>query len=241
MKTVAIIQARLGSKRLPGKVLRELAGRPMIHWVVDRISKCKTVDAVVVATTRHEHDDRLVGYCNELGWNVVRGSENDVLSRYVLAAEKYEAGRIVRITADCPLIDPEIVDQVVNKLAEDNRNDYASNFFPKRFFPRGLDAEAFTMAALEKVDQLSIEAKFREHVTLKIYSQPEGFRITSVCNSKDQSNLRWTVDCLEDFELVSKIVNHMDRGDFSFQDVIAAYEDHPEWHLINQNTKQKAA
>jgi spore coat polysaccharide biosynthesis protein SpsF len=241
MKTVAIIQARLGSTRLPAKVLRSLGGRPMIDWVVERTSQCETIDEVVVATSREWLDDPLVEHCEKQNWNVVRGSEQDVLSRYVLAAEKFQADNIVRITADCPLIDSQVVDQVVTKLVEDVRNDYACNFFPNRHYPRGLDAEAFTMETLEKVDQMAIDKNSREHVTLKIYRQPVDFRIVSICNSTDQSKYRWTVDTQEDFDLISQIIEHFASNDFSYSEIIAAYGEHPEWRRINQDVQQKVA
>lgn len=245
MKTVAIIQARLGSTRLPGKVMRPLAGRPMIDWVVNRTQVSTQVNQVVVATTTESSDDPLVEYCEQRDWAVVRGSEQDVLSRYVLAAEKFGADNVVRITSDCPLIDPQIVDDVVSKLLEHPANEYACNFFPDRRFPRGLDAEAFTMETLERADQLAIDPAHREHVTLMIYRHPERFRIASVTHEIDLSNYRWTVDTAEDFALVEKVMTSIQAmglaEDAGLEQFLQLFKQNPDWHLINQSIVQKVA
>ena len=166
MKTVAIIQARLGSQRLPGKVLRQICGKPMIERVHQRVQRCESIDQTVVAISDSDADDPLAEYCQSKAWNVVRGSENDVLSRYVLAAETFQADRVVRITSDCPLIDPQTVDMVANAL---QGHDYACNFFPQRLFPRGLDAEAMTIEMLHRLDD---HAKSPRHRDCLLYTSP---------------------------------------------------------------------
>ena len=242
MKTVAIIQARLGSIRLPGKVLHQICGQPMISRVVDRVAQCKNIDEIVIATTEEERDDLLVDFCKQQGWNCIRGSEMDVLSRFVVAAEKYDADTIVRVTSDCPLVDPELVDQVVDSLGDDY--DCACNFFPQRLYPRGLDAEAITRETLLRLDREARDPRHREHVTLKMYEQPSSFRIASVLNRLDHSYLRWTVDTKEDLELVQTIFTHfsnVDQTEFGYADVMRALSKNWQWCHINREISQKVA
>ena len=159
-RTVAIIQARLGSTRLPGKVLRDIAGKTMIQRVVERVQQANTLDEIVIATTNEPADQELVDFCESQSWNVFTGSEYDVLDRYVKTAKEYSADRIVRITSDCPLIEPTIIDQVVNSLGH---HDYACNFHPLRRFPQGLDCEILTRSTLEKIDQLANQQRKVAH------------------------------------------------------------------------------
>ena len=147
MKVVAFVQARLGSTRLPGKVLLDLAGEPMLARVMERLGRSKTLDEVVVVTSDLERDDPLVDLCEDRDWLVGRGSEQDVLQRFHKVAEERKPDVVVRVTSDCPLIDPEVVDLVVNRLL-DERADYAANVVEPRTWPRGLDVEAFTFQAL---------------------------------------------------------------------------------------------
>lgn len=244
MKTVAIIQARAGSQRLPEKVLLDIAGKPMLDHVVDRIRSCKSIDQVVVATTIACSDDPLVQHCIDRNIDVVRGSEDDVLSRYVLAAERFSADNVVRITSDCPLIDAGIVDDVVDALVHGVDADYACNFFPQRLFPRGLDAEAFTIETLRRMDADTIEARHREHVTLWAYEHPMSFRIASVSNRVDHSRLRWTVDTQQDMDLVRRICQYfadLDVETYGYADIMKALSKNWHWCQINQNVKQKVA
>ena len=197
MKNVAIIQARLGSSRLPAKVLRDIQGHTMLHRVVTRVQQCKYIDQVVVATSDEEADRPLVEYCDDEGFDVFEGSHLDVLSRYTDAAIALKADNIVRITADCPLIDPGVVDQVIIKLMADPFLDYTCNFFPVRRFPRGLDAEAFTLETLLQANKMAFDPPEREHVTLQIYRNPSLYAIGSVQPREDHSSLRWTVDTMD--------------------------------------------
>ena len=239
--TVAIIQARLGSDRLPGKVLLDLDGQPMVNWVVRRVRRAKSIDQVVIATTDHPRDHRLVEYCKRQDWPVFVGPEHDVLTRYMGAAEKFSATQIVRITSDCPLIDPAVIDDVVGLFNRSDDFDYCCNFLPNRTFPRGLDVECFSQAALKHADRLATTTELREHVTLAIYRNPTQFRIGSITSQQDFSDCRWTVDTQDDLHLVQSILAAFHDDRFSWRDIIQAYENHPCWHQINSHIRQRAA
>ena len=236
MKTVAIVQARMGSTRLPGKVLMDVAGVPMLARVVTRLGQAKSLDGAIVATSTDVADDAIAGFCSERGWACFRGNLTDVLDRYYRAAQGVGADRIVRITADCPLIDPAVVDRVVAALAA---ADYSSNVVPVRTFPRGLDVEAFTFAALERVWRDDADPASREHVTPYICRHPETFRIIGVEHDVDQSHHRWTVDTAEDLDLVRCIYGHFGRDDSAWKDVLPLFDQHPEWVAINRHVEQK--
>ena len=238
VKVVAIIQARMGSTRLPGKVLLDLAGKPMLERVVNRVGRARRIDELVVATTTQPGDDRLAEFCGARAWPFFRGSESDVLDRYYHAARKFGAQTVVRITSDCPLIEPEMIDRVVAEL-EDGASDYACNILPRRTFPRGLDVEAFTFEALERSWREDTNPAWREHVTTYIQRHPELFRIRGVLNEVDYSSHRWTVDTPEDLELVRKIYHHFGHDDFSWHDVLKLLESHPAWSKINRHIEQK--
>jgi spore coat polysaccharide biosynthesis protein SpsF len=184
-------------------------------------------------------DQPLVQYCREEGFDVFEGSHLDVLSRYAEAAIAYQADNIIRITADCPLIDPDVVDQVIIKLIADPFLDYACNFFPQRRFPRGLDAEAFTSATLLQANKAAVDLPEREHVTLQIYRNPSMYKIGSVQTKADHSSLRWTVDTADDLTLINSIYQHFGVRRFRWRDVIDAYRENPHWRTINQNIIQK--
>jgi len=240
MKIIAIIQAHMGSIRLPGKVLLDLTGEPMLAREMKRLSRAQTLDKAVVATTVNPADDVIVSLCNESGWPYFRGSEEDVLDRYYRAAVDYEAEIVVRITSDCPLIDPEIVDHVVREFLERQPEvHYASNIFPKRTFPRGLDTEVMRFDVLEQVWREDGNPAWREHVTPYIQRNPGLFHIHGIMNKVDYSQMRWTVDTPEDLTFVRCIYNHFGRDQFSWQDVLAVLKEHPEWLKINQHVQQK--
>lgn len=239
MKNVAIIQARVGSTRLPGKVLRDVNGMTMLDRVMRSVMRCQYVDEVVVATSDSPMDLAVVNHCRDFGYRVFAGDHLDVLSRFVKAATQFEADRVVRITADCPLIDSQIIDQVVIQLENDPLLDYACNFFPNRKYPRGLDAEAFTLETLKLADKLSREASQREHVTPQIYQNPALYRIGSVQPRQDNSHLRWNVETAEDLQLVNLIFKHFGHRRFHWRQVLDAYDSNPHWLSINQKTTQK--
>jgi len=197
---VAIVQARMTSTRLPGKVLMDLAGAPMLVRELERVRRAATIDEVVVATTTNATDDPVAEVVAAHGARVFRGDEHDVLGRYLGAAREVDAGVVVRITADCPLIDPGVVDRVVGAL--DREADYASNVVV-RTFPQGLDCEALHRDTLERVGRLATSAAAREHVTWLIYAErPELFVRRDVTDPEDNSDLRWTVDRPEDLDRV---------------------------------------
>jgi len=237
---VAIIQARTGSTRLPGKVLEDLAGEPMLARVVDRTRRAKTLDATVVATTIQPVDDAIVRLCKERGWPFFRGSEEDVLDRYYHAASAFRANVVVRITSDCPLIEPEIVDRVVNEfLSHYPEVEYVSNSL-QRTFPLGLDVEVMSFGALKKAWQEDNNPAWREHVTPYIWHHPQKFKIRNVANDMDYSHMRWTVDTIEDLTFVRKIYNYFQNDTFSWREVLHLLEMHPEWLEINRHVQQKA-
>jgi spore coat polysaccharide biosynthesis protein SpsF len=236
--TSAIIQARMSSTRLPGKVLLDLAGEPMLARVVERTRRARTIDRMIVATTVESEDEPIVELCRSRGWTVSRGSRDDVLDRYYQAAVADEADPIVRITSDCPLIDPEIIDTVVKRL--DGTADYASNINPRRTFPRGLDVEAFTFAALSAAWRDDREATGREHVTPFLYRHPERFRIALVeADRPETASHRWSVDTPEDYELMQRIYSHLGRREFNWLDVLNLLDQHQDWCEINRHVAQK--
>lgn len=240
MRVVGIVQARMGSTRLPGKVLRELAGRPMLAWVCERLSCSRLLDGVGVATTVLPADDAIDALCRARGWQVHRGSELDVLGRFRDAASKWDADVIVRVTSDCPLIDPQVVDMVVATfLAVVPTSDYASNTLT-RTYPRGLDVEVFSRVALEKAALEDADPATREHVTPYLYRHPDVFRLVDVKNAVDLSAHRWTVDTPEDFELVRRILDVLGGRPFATRDVLELLAKNPEWLALNASVLQKA-
>ncbi len=238
-RVLAIIQARMGSTRLPGKVLLDLAGKPMLERIVSRCRQASTLDEVLVATTTQPADDRIADLCAAHNWPGFRGSEDDVLDRYYRAALQQQAEIVVRITGDCPLIDPEVIDLTVKKFLEHGALDYASNSLDRITFPRGLDVEVMSFNALTRAWHEDHNPAWREHVTPYIYRHPEKFRLLSVTNEVDYSHLRWTVDTPADLALVRKIYEHFGGDDFSWRQVLALLAQHPQWLEINRYVAQK--
>ena len=240
MKIIAIVQARMGSTRLPGKVLRELAGKPMIARVLERVRRAESVDEIIVATSDLPGDDPLAEWLAASQHACFRGSERDVLARFSGAAAQTGADAIVRITADCPLIDPGVIDAVVAAFRAD-QFDYASNVLPRRTFPRGLDTEIFTRTALEIAAREATDASDREHVTPFIYQHPERFLLQGIETDADFSEHRWTVDTPKDFELIEKIYRALGDAEFSWKDVLRLIGEHPAWSEINRHIAQKTS
>ena len=242
MKTIAIIQARMGSSRLPGKVLLDICGQPMLARVVSRVSQASALDEVIVATSTSRDDDQLALFCERYSWSCFRGSQLDVLDRFYRAASAFRADVIVRVSADCPLIDPEITDQVAAAVIyASGQYDYAANMLPPRTFPRGVDVEAFTFEALERTWHEAEDASSREHVTPWIYHNPDRFRVVAIKNDTDESEHRWTVDVPEDLEVVRLIFGHFGSTEFRWRDVVDACRQNPEWFRINAHIQQRAA
>jgi len=223
MTVVAIIQARMTSSRLPGKVLMDLAGRPMLDRVVRRAQAARRVDAVWVACTTGRADDPIARWCETNGVSVFRGSESDVLGRFVAAAEAAKAAIIVRLTADCPLLDPAVIDATIAALDEAGGScDYAANVL-ERSYPRGLDTEVFTRDALDRMDRIGTSAAAREHVTIPARLEaPEAFRVRSVRAEVDASDLRWTVDTADDLAFVRRVYQALELGERirSYQEIV---------------------
>lgn len=238
MNTVAIIQARIGSTRLPGKVLLPLLGEPVLAHVVRRVGRAARVDTTIVAATSSERDDAIAALGAAYGWMVVRGSEEDLLDRYLQAARASAADRVVRITSDCPLIDPAVIDEVIAGL-DDGEVDYASNSLEPRTFPRGLDVEAMPLRTLERAGREDRDPASREHATPYIYRHPELFRLRAIRNADDCSAHRWTLDTPEDFELIRRIYDAAGRDDFSWADALAIVEANPDWSALNRHVRQK--
>jgi spore coat polysaccharide biosynthesis protein SpsF len=237
-RTVAILQARTGSHRLPGKVLMDLRGEPMMARVVTRASRAESLDRVVVATSTLPGDDAIESLCRERGWPVHRGSPDDLLDRYHQAAVAEGADVVVRITCDCPLIEPEVIDRTV-RLFRESGVDYASSGGPPRSFPRGLDTEVCSFAALERAWREDKDPAWREHVTPYIYRHPELFTMKGLVDDTDRSTMRWTVDTPEDMAFVRRIYESFDDDRFTWRQVLALLERHPEWLEINRSIAQK--
>lgn len=233
-KVVAIIQARVGSTRLPRKVQKSIAGRPMLWHVIERVKRAKLVDEVVLATTSKEEDKPLLDLVKESGIKGYAGSDEDVLDRYFQAATQFGADVIVRITADCPLIDPEIIDKVVKHFL-DGDFDYVTNTL-KPTYPDGLDVEVFSYEALRKAWGEARMASEREHVTPYIRKHPELFRFRNVEHEKDFSSMRWCVDTEKDLEFVREIYKRLyGKGKiFGMREVLNLLEKHPELMEINK-------
>lgn len=241
MKVVCVIQARMGSTRLPGKVMKDLYGKTLLCHDIERVKQAKFLDDFVIATTEAETDDCIVNEALKCGVKVFRGSEEDVLSRYYYAAKKNSADIIVRITSDCPFIDPHVIDEMIEFFEKGNYDIVTNvgNDLSKRTYPRGLDAEVFTYAVLEEAYKNAKERYQREHVTPYIYEQAK--RIFYYKNSADYSCHRWTLDTEEDWKLIQKLYEQLYHGkhDFYLSEILAVMEANPEFFEINKGIEQK--
>jgi spore coat polysaccharide biosynthesis protein SpsF len=243
MKTVAIIQARMSSTRLPGKVLKVAEGRTMLDRMVERVRRASQVDEVIVATTTDPSDEPIVELCRKLGIDVYRGSLQDVLDRFYQAAVLYHADIIVRLTGDCPLIDPVLIDDVVCALV-DQHADFACNRLPPpmaRTYPIGLDVEACTFAALERAWKEATEKHEREHVLPYLYAVPGRFKVVQLDYKEDLGMMRWTLDTPEDLQLLQQVYVRFDgRNDFTWLDVLALFKKEPQLAEINGQVHHKS-
>ena len=241
MKVVAIIQARMGSTRLPGKVMKEILGKPVILWDLDRISQSKLIDEIVVAIPYGEENDVIVDTIKEYNDKIIiaRGSEDDVLDRYYQAAVQTNADVVVRITSDCPLIDPVVIDRVIEQFLN-NDCDYCSNSLT-RTYPRGLDTEVFSFKALEEACNEATKDYEREHVTPYIIENPDKFKLLNVANDIDLSHLRWTLDTKDDFKFISAVYKNIypKKQLFLMDDVLELLDREPELIDINNHIEQK--
>jgi spore coat polysaccharide biosynthesis protein SpsF len=247
----------MGSSRLPGKVLQDIAGRPMLARVVERTRRAGRVDEVIVATTSDALDDPMAEYCESQSYTCFRGSTYDVLDRYYQATRQYKADMVVRITADCPVIDPALVNEVV-KVAMVGQYDFAANRLPLpwgRTFPIGLDTEVCSLAALERAWKESAEDYQREHVMPYLYEgtkltaesgwlstgvSPRGFKIALLNHVPGYGSLRWTVDTSQDLEFIRQVFTRFEgRDDFTWEEVLELIHAEPQLMEINADVQHK--
>ncbi|KAF3362075.1 hypothetical protein PHSC3_001386 [Chlamydiales bacterium STE3] len=239
LRVIIIVQARMGSTRLPGKVLKEVLGKPLLTHLIERLKKSKLAKQIVIATTKLPEDDLIEQLANDQQVSIFRGSEDDVLERYLLAAREVQADVIVRITSDCPLMDPEIVDKGIGLfLSHFPQYDYVSNTL-YRTYPRGMDVEVFSMKALETAALLARNPAEREHVTLYLVNHPERFSLSNFTCSQNHAFYRWTVDTEEDFRLVSQLFEMSLPAFPTLESLLLLNKEHPELHLINSHIEQK--
>jgi spore coat polysaccharide biosynthesis protein SpsF len=232
LKIVAIIQARMSSTRLPAKVLADICGKPMLHYVVARARRACALSLLAVATSDQATDDAIVDFCQTSDVPCFRGSRDDVLDRYYHAAKYFQADVVVRLTADCPLLDPAIIDKVVETFVA-GQFDYASNT-QELTYPDGLDTEVFTWKTLEIAWHEARLPSEREHVSPYIIKNTGRFRIGSIKHNQNLSHIRWTVDQRQDLELVRQIYRRLgDNPNFRLDDVVNLYREHPELNSIN--------
>lgn len=228
----------MGSTRLPGKVLKSVCGKPLLYYSIARSSLSKYADIVIVATTNSEEDDQIVDWCKKNGIAFFRGSEEDVLDRYYQAAKKFNLNTVIRITSDCPFVDPRIIDMLV-LILQNQGLDYVSNRINKRTWPHGLDAEAMTFEALEKVWRHATSQDEREHVTPYIMRHPELFKTLEVPYIKeDLSHIRLTVDYAEDLEFSTILMEEMMKKqgiEFSWKNIVKTLKCKPELSDINKH------
>ena len=240
-KVVAIIQARMGSTRLPGKVMKKLVDKSVLAHVINRVEQSKLIDEIVIATTELERDEVIVKEAKKLGVNYYRGSEENVLSRFYYSAQENNADTIIRITSDCPLIDPYIIDELVRFYQE---NDYdlvtnAGSDLSQRTYPRGLDVEVFSFELLKTAFNNALKDYQLEHVTPYIYENKD--KIYYYKNDSDYSQYRLTLDEEADWKLIKKIYKKLYKGEHNFylNDIIRVLEKESDLKDINQNIEQK--
>ncbi len=263
-RIVAIIQGRMSSSRLPGKVLADIAGQPMLTRVITRTSRAQTLDEVIFATTTDASDDPVAEYCDFSGIPYTRGSLFDVLDRYYQTAKQAKADVVVRITADCPVIDSDLIDDVVNTVISDQSSvsskqfDFAANRLPPpwgRTYPIGLDTEVCTFAVLKRAWKEAKEPQHREHVMPYFYEgvklitdnrplstgiSPRGFKVALLHHTTDFGDYRWTVDTPEDLEFMRQVYSHFDgRDDFSWKEVLDLVHHEPKLMEINAEVQHK--
>lgn len=231
---VGITQARMSSSRLPGKVLKPILGHPMASYQLERTKRSQLLDKSILATSTDVSDNPLVDYFEQNNQPVFRGSLNNVLNRYYECAKLHNATHVVRLTADCPLIDPDLIDKTIEQHLK-NGNDYTST----AGFPVGMSVEVFRFSVLEKAYYEAKLRSQREHVTLFIYQHPELFKLGHHTNTTNLSHLRWTVDYPEDFEFVSQIYQKLfpKNPQFSMNDVLSLLEKEPPLIKINAHMK----
>lgn len=241
MKIVAIIQARMGSTRLPGKILKKVLEKPLLEYQIERVKRAKLVDEIVIATTTNNSEQPIIDFCEKHSILYYRGSEEDVLSRYYEAAKEYKADTIIRLTSDCPIIDPVVIDKIIEYYTDNQPlYNYVSNTI-NRTYPRGYDTEVISYKALENVYQRATSKSEKEHVTSYVFQNPHLFHIEQILNGTDHSNFRLTVDTYEDFVLISKIITSLypSKPTFDHRDIMQLLHEKKEWLQINAAINQK--
>jgi spore coat polysaccharide biosynthesis protein SpsF len=229
---LVVLQARMSSTRLPGKVMSQINGHPMIYWEIGRISKAKHVNKTVVAISDQSSDNILANYLESIHQEYIRGSLDNVLGRYVKADENYNPSAIVRLTADCPLVMPELIDQYL-EIFHKSDFDYLSNTL-ELSYPDGLDIEIIKPGIFKKLLELNLSEEEKEHVTLGIYSRKDKFRTHNVSNKTNISDFRWTVDTLDDLVFVKSVYAHFESKEmnFTFEDVLKYVKENPNLNRI---------
>ncbi len=247
MTTLAVLQARMTSTRFPGKVLSPLLGEPMILRQLERVSRAGLIDELIVATSADPSDDPLVEALESAGYNVYRGSLDDVLARFIGAIDTFESNTgftaevVVRLTADCPLASPRVIDEVITEFRA-SEADYLSNTMTPTY-PDGLDAEVVKVSVLREVASLAIDLPEREHVTLGVYRRNDAYAIGNHADSRNNSDLRWTVDTPEDFSFVSQVYQELypSNPNFEYEDVLDYLRKYPERSRTEKDAVRNAA
>lgn len=228
-----IVQARMGSTRLPGKVLMDVTqGKSVLHYVINQLKHCESIEKIIVATTTLQEDDKIVQFCLDNNVSYFRGDSKNVLERHYRCAEKFSLSTIIRIPSDKPLLDPEVVDKVVGTF-NSNDYDYVTNFLPSTY-PGGTEVEVFSFVSLKKSWEKAILPSEKEHVTVYIYNHRDDFRIFNVVNSEDLSNFRWAVDRIEDLKLVREIVSKIHKNPILIKDILELFKNEPNLVEINK-------
>ena len=230
----------MGSERLPGKVLLPVLGKPLLAYELERLRRAKEISKIVVATTTDSQDDAIEKFCKNFDVACFRGDEAHVLKRYYDCAEKFSADIVVRVTEDCPLIKPGVVDRLIETAIEEDL-DYVSNTL-ERTFPRGLDCEVFKFSVLKTAYLEATDPYEIEHVTAFLYRRPESFELANLPCKENLSAHRWTVDTKEDFELIRRILESLypKTTEFGLRDILRLLKKHPDWMKLNASVSQKA-
>lgn len=240
LKVVAVIQARMGSTRLPKKALRKIKGKTLIEWIKYRLSFCDKIDQIVLATADTPENDPLEDLARNIDLEYYRGSEKDLVSRLFETAKKFNADAIVRITGDCPLVDPDIVDKLVSEYIKKPELDYVCNVLPPTF-PDGMDVEVISFVALKRLNDEVKDPLYREWITTTLMENPDKYKILNIPYKKNLSYLRLTVDYSEDFELTEIIFNklHKEREVFTMEDILKLFKKEPDLIKINEKLVDK--
>jgi spore coat polysaccharide biosynthesis protein SpsF len=240
-QVIGIIQARMGSTRLPGKTLTDILGKPLLQHVIERVQHSEIINKIVVATTNKRDDDAIIELCHRINIESYRGRESDVLDRFYQCAKNFKANMIIRVTADDPFKDPEIIDKAITELISDKSLHYVSNTIEPTY-PEGIDIEAFTFNALEKAWRDATTQSDREHVTPYIWRHPKIFKLKNIKNVVDISDLRWTLDTLEDLKFTLEVYRRLYKPDrlFLMNDILSLLNQEPALSEINSGIERNA-